>query len=46
MKVNIIVNSPAGMTALLSNPINISIIFAGIIGIIYLIYHFRKKRDA
>ncbi len=46
MKVNIIVNSPAGMTALVSNPINISIIVAGIIGIIYLIYHFRKKRDA
>ena len=45
MKVNIIVKSPAGMTALVSNPINISIIVAGIIGIIYLIYHFRKKRD-
>jgi uncharacterized membrane protein len=44
MKVNIIVNSPAGITALLSNPIYISIIVAAIIGIIYLIYHFRKKR--
>jgi hypothetical protein len=44
MKVNIIVNSPAGITALLSNPVYILIIVAGIIGIIYLIYHFRKKR--
>ncbi len=44
MKVNIIVKSPAGMTALLSNPIYISIIVAGIIGIVYLVYYFRKKR--
>ena len=43
MKVKIIVNSPAGMNAVLSNPIYISIIVAGIIGIAYLIYYFRKK---
>jgi hypothetical protein len=43
MKVKINVNSPAGMSAVLSNPLYISIIIAGIIGIIYLIYHYRKK---
>jgi len=43
MKVKVNVNSPAGMTAVLSNPVYLSIIVAGIIGIAYLIYHFRKK---
>lgn len=43
MKVKINVNSPAGMTAVLSNPLYISIIVAGIIGIAYLVYHYRKK---
>ena len=43
MKVKVNVNSPAGMTAVLSNPVYLSIIIAGIIGIAYLIYHFRKK---
>jgi hypothetical protein len=43
MKVKIIVNSPAGIHAVLSNPIYISIIVAGIIGIAYLLYYFRKK---
>jgi hypothetical protein len=43
MKVKINVNSPAGLTAVLSNPVNLSIIVAAIIGIVYLVYHFRKK---
>jgi hypothetical protein len=43
MKVKINVNSPAGMTAVLSNPVNLSIIVAAIIGIVYLVYHYRKK---
>ena len=43
MKVKINVNSPAGMAAVLSNPVYLSIIVAGIIGIAYLIYHYRKK---
>jgi len=43
MKVKMNVNSPAGLTAVLSNPVNLSIIVAGIIGIVYLVYHYRKK---
>jgi hypothetical protein len=43
MKVKINVNSPAGLTAVLSNPVNLSIIVAAIIGIIYLVYRYRKK---
>ena len=43
MKVKINVISPTGLTAVLSNPVYISIIIAGIIGIVYLVYHFRKK---
>ena len=43
MKVKINVNSPAGMAAVLSNPVYLSIIVAGIIGIAYLMYHYRKK---
>ncbi len=43
MKVKVNVNSVAGMTAVLSNPVYLSIIIAGIIGIVYLIYHYRKK---
>lgn len=43
MKVKIIVSSPSGMTAVLSNPIYLSVIVAGIIGIAYLLYHYRKK---
>jgi len=44
MKVKVNVTNPAGMTAILSNPINISIIVAVIIGAVYLVYHFRKKK--
>jgi hypothetical protein len=43
MKVKVNVISPAGLTAVLSNPVNLSIIIAAIIGIVYLVYHFRKK---
>lgn len=43
MKVKINVNSSAGMTAVLSNPVYLSIIVAAIIGIVYLVYHYRKK---
>ncbi|MDP3522826.1 MAG: CARDB domain-containing protein [Hydrogenophaga sp.] len=44
MKVKVKVSSPAGATALLSNPIYLSILIAVIIGAIYLVYHFRKKQ--
>jgi hypothetical protein len=43
MKVKINVNSSAGMTAVLSNPVYLSIIVAAIIGIVYLVYYYRKK---
>ena len=43
MKVKVNVTSSAGMTAVLSNPVYLSIIVAGIIGIVYLVYHYRKK---
>jgi hypothetical protein len=44
MKVKVNVSAPAGATAILSNPIYLSIIVAVIIGAVYLVYHFRKKR--
>ncbi|WP_321508292.1 S-layer protein [uncultured Methanoregula sp.] len=44
MKVKINVTSPAGIMTLLSNPIYLSILVAVIIGIIYAVYHFRKKQ--
>jgi hypothetical protein len=43
MKVQIKVNSPNGINAVLSNPVYLSIIVAGILGIAFLIYHYRKK---
>jgi hypothetical protein len=45
MKVNVDVTSPAGITTILSNPIYLSIVIAAIIGIIYLVYHYRKKNQ-
>ena len=45
MKVKINVTAPAGATAILSNPIYLSIVIAAIIGIIYIVYHFRKKQQ-
>ena len=44
MKAKVKVTNPAGMTAVLSNPIYLSIILAVIIGAVYLVYHFRKKK--
>ena len=43
MKVKITVSSPVGISAVLSNPIYLSIIVVGIIGIAYLVYHYRKN---
>jgi hypothetical protein len=43
MKVKISVRQTTGLTAVLSNPVYIVIIIAAIIGIIYLVLHFRKK---
>jgi hypothetical protein len=43
MKVKINVTAPAGLTTVLSNPIYLSIIVAGIIGAAYLVFHYRKK---
>ena len=44
MKVKVNVTSPSGITAVVSNPIYLSVIAAAIIGIAYLVYHYRKKR--
>jgi hypothetical protein len=44
MKVKVNVTSAAGLTAVTSNPIYLSILFAVIIGIVYLVYHYRKKQ--
>ena len=44
MKIKVNVKSPSGIGSVLSNPVYISIIVAGIIGIMYLIYHYRKKQ--
>ena len=43
MKVKINVVQTTGLSAILSNPVYIAIIIAGIIGIVYLVIHFRKK---
>jgi hypothetical protein len=43
MKVKVNVAAPAGLTSILTNPIYLSIILAAIIGMIYLVYHYRKK---
>jgi len=44
MKVKVNVTAPTGATAILSNPIYLAIIVAIIIGAVYLVYHFRKKK--
>jgi hypothetical protein len=44
MKVKVNVASPTGITTILSNPIYLSIVIAAIIGCVYLVYHFRKKK--
>jgi len=43
MKVKVDVTAPAGITTILSNPIYLSIVIAAIIGILYLVYRYRKK---
>jgi len=45
IKVKVDVTAPAGATAILSNPIYLSIIVAVIIAAVYLVYHFRKKNN-
>jgi len=44
MKVKVDVTSPTGFASILSNPIYISVIVAGVIGLLYLVWQFRKKR--
>jgi hypothetical protein len=44
MKVKVNVTAPAGVTAILSNPLYLSVIVAIGIGAVYLVYHFRKKK--
>ena len=43
MKVNVDVKPLTGIAAVFSNPVYLSIIAAGFIGSVYLIYHYRKK---
>ena len=45
MKVRVNVTQPAGISSILSNPIYLSIVIAAIIGIIYLVYHYRRKKE-
>ena len=45
MKVKVNVTPLSGIASILSNPIYLSIIVAGIIGVTYLVWHYRKKRD-
>ena len=43
MKVKMNVIAPSGLTTVLSNPIYLSIMVAGIIGAVYLAFHYRRK---
>jgi hypothetical protein len=45
MKVSISVNAPSGITALVSNPVYLALIVAGVIGLAYGAFHFRKKNN-
>jgi hypothetical protein len=45
MKVTVNVVSPAGAAVILTNPIYLSIVAAGIIGIAYLIYYLTRKKQ-
>jgi hypothetical protein len=45
MKVKVDVTAPAGVTTIISNPIYLSVVLAAIIGIIYLLYHYRRKKQ-
>jgi hypothetical protein len=44
MKVNINVKNQSGIAGILSNPVYLTIIIAAIIGLIYLMLHYRKKQ--
>jgi hypothetical protein len=43
MKIKIDVIAPTGFTTVLSNPIYLSIIVAGLIGVVYIVFHYRRK---
>ena len=43
IQVKIDVNKPAGINAIVTNPIYLLIVIAAIIGIIYMIFQHRKK---
>lgn len=43
MKVNITLTPTTGLTTILSNPIYLSIIAALIIGVVYIVFHFRRR---
>jgi hypothetical protein len=45
MKVKVDVTAPGGLTAILQNPVYLTIIAAAILGIIYAIFHYRKPRN-
>lgn len=44
IKVKVDVTTPTGVSMIVSNPIYLSIIAAALIGISYLVYHFRKRQ--
>jgi hypothetical protein len=44
MKVSIDVKNLTGFTGIISNPLYISVLVAVIIGLIYTVYHLRKKK--
>jgi hypothetical protein len=44
MKVKVNVIAPTGFATIISNPIYLSIIVAGVIGTVYLVYHYRRKK--
>ncbi len=44
MKVNVNVTSPTGIVALVSNPIYLSVLAAVVIGLVYAIFHYRRKK--
>lgn len=43
MKVKITVTPAAGLATVLSNPIYLSIVVACVIGVVYLVFHYRRK---
>lgn len=45
MKVSVDVSATEGIAIILTNPINLSIVAAAVIGIAYLAYHYRKKKE-